>query len=94
MPVRGGKHYNQGRAFKKYIRERDNHTCQTCGGRVGEHGIRQMDVAHTVPFADCHETRPNNVRLLCHSCNQQERPRDRLTIDDWWAGLERALATV
>ena len=93
--IRGGKAYRQHKTFKEAIRERDNNTCQTCGGKLGEHGIRQLDVAHIVPYAECGTTTPDNVRLLCHSCNKHEQlpqRNARLPIEDYWQHLEEELA--
>ena len=95
--VRGGRAYRQGNTFKERIRQRDSGTCQECGGVLGDPGINQMDVAHIVPYSECHETLPDNVRLLCHSCNQRERSPSANAapcIGDWWECIEQELATV
>ena len=85
--MRGGSAYRQHSTFKAAILARDNHTCQSCGAPA-------RDVAHIVPFSECHETRPDNVRALCHSCNQRERPPQynaRLPLDGYYAKLEAML---
>ena len=84
--------YHQSTEYKAKIRERDNYTCQTCGGKLGEYGIRQLDVAHIIPFAVSKDSSPDNLRCLCHSCNRRENPPQRnalLPIDAWWEYIER-----
>lgn len=94
--IRGGGTYRQNRTFKERIHQRDKGTCQECGGVLGDPGINQMDVAHIIPYSECYETLPGNVRLLCHSCNQRERDPSinaALPLDEWWGHIERELAS-
>ena len=94
--IRGGKAYRQSKGFKQRILVRDGYTCQSCGGHVGEYGIRQLDVAHIKPYSECGSTTPDNMQVLCHSCNLRDRGPMRNaapTLDSWWAKLE-ALDTV
>ena len=86
--------YRQHKDYKAKIRERDNHTCQECGGKLGEHGIRQLGVAHIVPWIVSRDSSPDNLRTLCHSCNKREQAPQcnaRLPIAQWSAKLEREL---
>jgi len=86
--------YRQHKEYKRKIRERDGNRCQTCGSVLGENGVRQMDVAHVLPFAVSRDSSPTNLRTLCHSCNQRERTiRPKYpTMSDYWRYLEAQLA--
>jgi len=64
---RGGKAYRQHQSLKKYVRERDNYTCQRCGATLAANV--QLDVDHIVPFHVSHDSLLSNLRVLCHSCN-------------------------
>ncbi len=91
--IRGGQCYRQGPQFKEMIRQRDNYACQTCGRTLDGQGVRQLDVAHIVPYKEGGSTTPDNVRVLCHSCNQQERvlQRKQPSLDDYYARLAAQL---
>ena len=75
--LRGGRTYRQRTSFKDAIKKRDNHTCQFCGCKVGEvcglhyAPVSQLDVAHIIPWPQGPST-PENMRTLCHPCNQRE----------------------
>lgn len=64
---RGGTNYRQHRSFYRYIRKRDNHTCQLCGH------FPSKEVDHIIPFAEGGLTIPDNTRVLCSLCNRQTR---------------------
>ncbi len=83
----GGKSYRQHQSFKTAIRERDNHTCQICGNEG-------WIIDHIIPYAISHETRPEGVRVLCHSCNlklRRKRRDARLDLNDWLSYLNTEL---
>ena len=85
--IRGGKSYRQHQSFKKYIRERDNYTCQLCG-KEG------WIVDHIIPYTILPETTPEGVRTLCHSCNlklRRVRKDARLSLKEWFLNLEQLL---
>lgn len=67
---RGGKRYSQKKAFKDYIRRRDNYTCQLCGNPGYE-------CDHIIPFAISGETTPEGSRVLCTRCNRITRRKRR-----------------
>ena len=48
------------------IMERDNFTCQLCGNTRNE-DILEID--HIIPIAEHGNNNPDNLRVLCHSCN-------------------------
>ena len=73
--IRGGRAYRQHVSFKRAILERDGYRCQLCGRAKGEGGVRQLDVAHIVPHAQGGLSVPENMQVLCHSCNCLLRDR-------------------
>lgn len=88
--IKGGTTYRQGPAFKKFIRERDNYTCQICG----EWGD-QCD--HIIPYAVSHDSSPSNMRVLCRKCNlatRRERKDAAPPFDEWIAGIKGELEGV
>jgi len=81
----GGKTYSQALSLKNFVRQRDNYTCQLCGG-YGD------VVDHIIPYAISHDSLLSNLRVLCRRCNlATRRPRkDRaLPLAEWFAKLER-----
>jgi len=83
----GGKAYRQHQSLKKYIRERDNYTCQICG----QEG---WIVDHIIPWAISHDSTIPNLRVLCHACNlvlRRRRKDARPTLERWFADLDAEL---
>ena len=68
----------QSKAFRETILERDGYRCRLCGCAVDEvcdlhyAPVRQLDVAHIIPWAISHDTTPANLRATCHPCNKRE----------------------
>ena len=58
-------------SVKREVYQRDK-KCVKCGGTFGP----QFD--HRKPFALGGKSTPENIRPLCHNCNQRERIRQRL----------------
>ncbi len=84
---RGGKAYRQNQSLKKFIRERDNCTCQICGNAG-------WIVDHIIPWAISHDSSVSNLRVLCHSCNLKLRRRRkdaRPMLEHWFADIELEL---
>ena len=73
--LRGGKSYRQHTSYKRAILERDGYQCQLCGRRLGEGGVQQLDVAHIIPFRQGGVSTPDNMQVVCHSCNCLLRDR-------------------
>ena len=48
--IRGGRAYRQHTSFKRAILKRDGYRCQICWRTLGESGVRQLDVAHILPY--------------------------------------------
>ena len=78
--------------YKDLIRERDNFTCQICGGPG-------YDVDHIIPFHISYDSSPSNLRVLCHRCNLKSRrytlPEGRMrriSIEDYEGYLKAELA--
>lgn len=83
----GGKAYRQHQSLKKFIRERDNYTCQLCG-KEG------WIVDHKIPWAISHDSSIPNLRVLCHACNLalRRRRKDALPmLEEWFAMLDAEL---
>ena len=81
----GGKTYSQALSLKNFVRQRDNYTCQLCGG-YGD------VVDHIIPYAISHDSLLSNLRVLCRRCNlATRRPRkdSALPLAEWFAKLER-----
>jgi len=75
--------------LKRFIRERDNYTCQLCG----EYGDI---VDHIVPWAISHDSSKSNLRTLCRQCNlatRREPKNKRLPLDEWYKDIEVQLAS-
>ena len=55
-------------AWRKFIMERDDHTCQVCGQRGGN-----LNADHILPFSLHPDLRldPDNGRTLCESCHRK-----------------------
>ena len=73
--IRGGRAYRQHVSYKRVILEQDDYKCQLCGRGKGEGGVRQLDVAHIVPWKAGGASTPENMQALCHSCNCLLRDR-------------------
>lgn len=54
---------------RKYIKRRDNHTCQNCGRRWGVYA----DWSHVVPKSAGNRLRwdPLNSKVLCRDCHRE-----------------------
>ena len=86
----GGKAYRQHQSLKTFIRERDNHTCQLCGGPGNI-------VDHIIPWAVSHDSSLTNLRVLCCACNlatRRQRKDARPTLDEWEHNIRMELATL
>ena len=86
---KGGWAYRQNTSLKNYIRQRDSYTCQICG----EEG---WIIDHIVPWAISHDSRIENLRVLCHRCNlalrrkrRDANPHD--TLRKWFAHIDAEL---
>jgi predicted restriction endonuclease len=66
--------YIKNPAVRKYIFERDNYSCQFCGSK------ENLQIDHIVPvYLATKENifqinHPDNLRLLCGSCNAKRSP--------------------
>lgn len=80
---RGGKRRSQKKAFKDYIRRRDNYTCQLCGNYGYE-------CDHIIPFAISGETTIEGSRVLCTRCNRITRRKRRDARPEVWDISPRA----
>lgn len=53
--------------LRKYIKERDNYTCQCCGRHMPDGCGLHID--HIVPISKGGKTEPDNLQVLCSICN-------------------------
>lgn len=69
--------------FRKYIRLRDNMTCQRCAKQKGK-----LEVAHFYSRA-IKSTRwePDNVQLLCFSCHYLFAHQNPLEFAEYWSKM-------
>ncbi len=68
-----GKGYQEGEMkgwenVKAYVRWRDGHTCQACGGKSGD---RHLEVHHIIPRENHGTDRPDNLVTLCNTCHRE-----------------------
>ena len=74
-PWRGAGERARGVALKesekRFIRERDHHTCRSCG-REGA-----VEVDHIVEVADGGTNLPSNLQILCASCHDEKTRESR-----------------
>lgn len=54
---------------RKFVFERDRHTCQSCGAQT------ELNVDHIIPLAKGGSNDLSNLQTLCRSCNQRKRDR-------------------
>ena len=80
------------KALRIFIHQRDNFTCQHCGispdsipeGYDGvsaiwwDHLRHSLDIDHIVPWRDGGNAHPNNLQLLCSSCNTRKMRFERI----------------
>lgn len=52
---------------RDYLLEHDHHTCQECGAKQGP-----FEIDHVIPIAKGGQNVPNNLRVLCRTCNRRK----------------------
>lgn len=59
------------KAAEKFVRERDNNTCQLCGMKQPEDAKKRFDIHHIYKFDENVRLRahPDNLVVLCHKCH-------------------------
>lgn len=55
---------------RKYVYERDNFQCQSCGKNISE---TTLNIDHIIPLAKGGSNDISNLQTLCSSCNQQKK---------------------
>ncbi len=53
-------------AVRKYVFERNNYQCQSCGKQYGE---TDLTIDHIIPLARGGSNDISNLQTLCFSCN-------------------------
>ena len=51
-------------ALRNQILERDGHECVWC------ESTKKLEIDHIIPYSLVHEHNPENLQVLCQSCNQ------------------------
>ncbi|MEB3343101.1 HNH endonuclease [Okeania sp.] len=57
-------------AVRKYVFERDNHNCQSCGKNSTE---TELTIDHIIPLARSGTNDMSNLQTLCFKCNQKKK---------------------
>ena len=58
------------RSVKKYVLQRNNYQCQSCGKPETE---AQLNIDHIVPLAKGGSNDISNLQVLCNRCNCQKK---------------------
>lgn len=58
--------------LREQIKERDNHTCKTCGVSVHEEKNLLLEIDHIIPLAKGGITSEDNLQTLCWKCNRKK----------------------
>lgn len=58
--------------LRKYIIERDNHTCKYCGNSTKKEPNLLLEVDHIIPLAKGGTTVEENLQTLCWKCNRSK----------------------
>ena len=58
--------------LRRYIKERDNYTCQKCGNSIFQEPNLLLEVDHIIPVAKGGYTTENNLQTLCWKCNRNK----------------------
>jgi 5-methylcytosine-specific restriction enzyme A len=59
-------------AVKKYVLQRNNYQCQSCGQQNTE---TQLNIDHIIPLAKGGSNDISNLQVLCSRCNQKKKAR-------------------
>ena len=57
-------------SVRKYVLQRNNDRCQSCGKRETE---TQLNIDHIVPLAKGGSNDISNLQVLCGRCNRQKK---------------------
>lgn len=59
-------------SLREKIKERDNHTCQSCGVSIHEEKHLLLEIDHIKPLSKGGETTEDNLQTLCWKCNRSK----------------------
>jgi 5-methylcytosine-specific restriction endonuclease McrA len=57
-------------SVRKYVLQRDNYQCQSCGNTKAE---TKLNIDHIIPLATGGSNDISNLQTLCSRCNQQKK---------------------
>lgn len=58
------------KAVRKYVLQRNNYQCQSCGQQSYE---TQLNIDHIIPLANGGSNDISNLQVLCSRCNQKKQ---------------------
>ena len=58
--------------LRSYIKDRDNHTCRSCGVSVAMEPHLLLEVDHILPVSRGGLSVPENLQTLCWKCNRSK----------------------
>ncbi|WP_019507218.1 HNH endonuclease [Pleurocapsa sp. PCC 7319] len=61
---------NLPQSVKKYVLQRDNYQCQSCGKKNAE---TQLHIDHIISLANGGSNDISNLQVLCSRCNQKKK---------------------
>ena len=59
-------------SVRKYVYERDNFQCQSCGKKLTE---TTLNLDHIIPLAKGGSNDISNLQTLCQECNQRKNAK-------------------
>lgn len=57
-------------ALRKQVYQRDNHECQNCGRKGGQHGSVELHAHHGVPLEKGGVNKISNLKTYCKRCHK------------------------
>jgi len=58
--------------LREYIKNRDNHTCQSCGLSTADEKNLLLEIDHKIPLSRGGFTTESNLQTLCWRCNRKK----------------------
>ena len=62
-------------ALRKYILDRDGHTCKQCGNATAQEPNLLLEIDHIIPVSRGGLTTEDNLQTLCWKCNRSKGAR-------------------
>jgi len=69
----------RGITIRAYLLERDGFVCQHCARRHGSVVFEdRLEIDHIIPWRDGGTNHPDNLQMLCPTCNKQKMRREHI----------------